>query len=78
MCSDVSVGKGNVRPSARQGVYRLWGHDTFADEDYLIAEYATEAEARAVMRQVRAELARTQDEALRDCVWIEPPNKAGK
>jgi len=72
----MNVGKGNVPSAAQQGVYRLWGHDTFADEDYLIGEYATEAQARAVMQQTRAELARTQDEALRDRVWIELPAHA--
>jgi hypothetical protein len=50
----------------------VWGHDTFADEDYLIGDYPTEAEALAVARCVREELAASQDEALRDRVWIEP------
>jgi hypothetical protein len=61
---------------ARRAAFRVWGHDTYADEDYFIGEYATEAEALVAARRVCAESVRTQDEPLRDRVWIEPPANA--
>lgn len=56
-----------------RGMWTVYGHDTFAREDYLIAEFPTEAEAREFVRQREERLAKFQDEPLRDDVWVEPP-----
>lgn len=55
------------------GPWRVYGHDTFAREDYFIGEFDTEAEAREVARQKLEHLAKFQDEPLRDRIWVEPP-----
>jgi hypothetical protein len=59
-----------------EGLWKVWGHDTFAREDYLIGEFPTEAEAQRVAREKEERLARTQDEGLRDEVWIEAPKES--
>lgn len=58
--------------------WRVMGYDTFARETYLVGEYASEAEARAELERQRRLLAATQDEALRDEVWLIPPEKIGE
>lgn len=50
--------------------WRLLGTDTFAREDYIIGAYDTEAEAKQAMAEHEARHALTQDEALRDTLWI--------
>lgn len=56
------------------GSWKVYGHDTFAREDYFIAAFDTEAEARECVRQKLEKLAEFQDEPLRDEVWVEPPD----
>ena len=53
--------------------WRVIGYDTFARESYCVGEYASEAEAQAELERQRRLLAATQDEALRDDVWLVPP-----
>ena len=55
--------------------WRVMGYDTFARESYCVGEYASEAEARAELERQRRWLAATQDEALRDEVWLAPPTE---
>lgn len=57
--------------------WRVMGYDTFARESYCVGEYASEAEARAELERQRRLLAATQDEALRDEVWLAPPPERG-
>jgi hypothetical protein len=59
---------------APSGPWTVYGHDTFAREDYFVGEFDTEAEAREFARGRLEELARFQDEALRDEIWVEPPD----
>ncbi|HRX70983.1 MAG: hypothetical protein KDJ22_02410 [Candidatus Competibacteraceae bacterium] len=54
------------------------GYDTFARETYCAGEYASEAEAKAELERQRRLLAATQDEALRDEVWLSPPPEVGE
>ncbi len=56
--------------------WRVMGYDTFARESYCVGEYASEAEARAELERQRRLLAATQDEALRDEVWLAPLDKS--
>ena len=56
------------------GPWRVYGHDTFAREDYVVGVFDTEAEAREVARRRARELAEFQDEPLRDEIWVEPPD----
>jgi len=58
--------------------WKVFGRDTFAREDYFIGEFLTEEEARQAARQAAERHARTQDEALRDEVWIEAPTASAK
>lgn len=50
--------------------WRVMGRDTFAREDYVAGEFATEAEAKRRVAELQARHAASQDEALRDEVWI--------
>jgi len=50
--------------------WRVMGHDTFSREDYVAGEFATEAEAKQKVAELEARHAATQDEPLRDEVWI--------
>lgn len=54
--------------------WKLMGTDTFAREDFLIGEFATEAEAKARQRQHDESVA-SQPADLRDTSWIVPPKK---
>jgi len=58
--------------------WRVMGYDTFARETYCVGEYASEAEARAERERQRRWLAATQDEALRDDLWLVPPSERGE
>jgi hypothetical protein len=49
------------------------GWDTFAREEYFIAEYQNESEAMAAAERHCQETACHQDEALRDGVWVVSP-----
>ena len=60
--------------AAPSGPWTVYGHDTFAHEDYFIAEFDTEAEAWECARQRLERLAAFQDESLRDEIWVEPPS----
>lgn len=60
--------------AAPSGPWRVYGHDTFAREDYFIAEFDTEAEAREFARRRAEKLAAFQDGPLRDEIWVEPPD----
>ena len=53
--------------------WRVMGYDTFASESYYVGEYTSETEALAELERQRRLLAATQDEALRDDVWLVPP-----
>ena len=55
--------------------WKVYGRDTFAREDYLVGEFPSEADAQAALEKIAERLARTQDEPLRDEVWIEPPGR---
>ena len=50
--------------------WRVMGRDTFAREDYVAGEFATEAEAKQKIASMTARHEATQDEALRDELWI--------
>jgi hypothetical protein len=54
------------------------GYDTFAREPYCIGEYGSEAETRAEMEKRRRMHEATQDESLRDEMWILPPDDASE
>ncbi|MCB1919583.1 MAG: hypothetical protein KDJ28_06355 [Candidatus Competibacteraceae bacterium] len=56
--------------------WRVMGYDTFAREIYCVGEYASETEARAELERQRRLLAATQDEMLRDEVWLVPTETA--
>ncbi len=58
--------------------WRVMGYDTFARETYCVGEYASEAEAKAELGRQRQLLAATQDEALRDEVWLVPSPEIGE
>lgn len=60
-------------PATPSGPWRVYGHDTFAREDYFVGEFETEAEAREVARKKLERLGQFQDESLRDEIWVEPP-----
>jgi len=50
--------------------WKLMGHDTFAREDYVVGVYDSRAQAEAELRTREARHAATQDEGLRDELWI--------
>lgn len=50
--------------------WRVMARDTFAREEYIAGEYATEAEAKQKVVEIEARHAAMRDEALRDDVWI--------
>ncbi|MEB3336349.1 MAG: hypothetical protein VKJ46_02735 [Leptolyngbyaceae bacterium] len=54
--------------------WKVYGHDTFAREDYFVGEFQTEAEANTCLLQHVVRVSQTQDEALRDWFWIQPPD----
>lgn len=54
----------------QQTRWRVMGRDTFAREDYTAGEFATEAEAKQKVAELEGRHRSTQDEALRDEVWI--------
>ncbi len=55
-------------------MWKLYGYDNFAREDYFIAEYATKQEAEQAAEQQRQKLITIQpDESLRDNIWIQAP-----
>ncbi|HSU14102.1 MAG TPA: hypothetical protein VLK66_08395 [Longimicrobium sp.] len=54
-------------------MWRVMGYDTFAREEYVVGEYATRALAQAAVDAAERRQAGFQDEALRDHVWIVPP-----
>ena len=53
--------------------WKLMGRDTFAREDYVVGIYDTREQAEAELKKREARHAATQDEALRDELWIVPP-----
>lgn len=61
-----------ARSTARQPIVRwkVMGEDTFARETYVIGSYETEAAAKAAVAEREARHQLTQDEALRDTLWI--------
>jgi hypothetical protein len=61
----------------RRGAWTVYGRDTFAREDYFIAEFDTEAEAREFVRTRMDRHAEFQDEPLRDEIWVQPPGGGG-
>jgi hypothetical protein len=50
--------------------WRVMGLNSYARENYVVAEVATEAEAKRRVAELEARHTATQDEALRDQVWI--------
>lgn len=48
------------------------GRDTFARHDYVVGTYATREEAEAELKKREARHVKTQDEALRDELWVVP------
>ena len=59
--------------SGKRGKWRVMGRDTFAREDFVAAEFATQKEAEEYVRAKEAAVEKTQDEALRDEFWIVRP-----
>lgn len=54
--------------------WQVYGYDTFAREDYLIAEFSTQKEAEHAAEQQRQQLIESQpDKSLRDNIWIQEP-----
>lgn len=45
--------------------YKVWGYDTFANEDYSCGQYTTYEEAEKVLKEKEANVEKTQDEVLR-------------
>ncbi len=60
--------------SASGETWKVYGHDTFAREDYFVGEFSTEAEAQDCVRRLEERHAQSQDEPLRDYAWIVPPD----
>ena len=56
--------------------WRVLGYDRFAREEYLIGEFPSRALAEAAAREAKRRHERTQDEPLRDDVWIVAPDPA--
>jgi len=56
-------------------MWKVMGYDTFAREAYLIGEYPTRALAEAAADAAERRHEQHQDEALRDDVWIVPPEE---
>ncbi|HET7232868.1 MAG TPA: hypothetical protein VFJ16_22855 [Longimicrobium sp.] len=56
--------------------WRVLGYDRFAREEYLIGEFPSRALAEAAAREAEHRHERTQDESLRDDVWIVAPEPA--
>lgn len=59
--------------NAMKRTWKVHGYDTFAREDYFLAEFTCAEEAEAFAARQREELAATQPAELRDRIWIEPP-----
>ena len=57
--------------SARK--WKVMGRDTFAREDFIAGEFASEEAAHDFIRAKEAAIAKTQDPGLRDEYWIQPP-----
>jgi len=53
--------------------WRVYGYDTFAGEDYFIGAFLSETEAQECAKKQEKILEQTQDESLRDRVWIASP-----
>ena len=49
------------------------GRDTFAREDFVAAEFATEQAAREWVQAREVAVEKTQDEGVRDEYWVVPP-----
>lgn len=49
------------------------GRDTFAREDFVAGEFATEQAAREWVQAREAVIDKNQDEGLRDEYWVVPP-----
>lgn len=56
--------------------WRVLGYDRFAREEYLIGEFPSRALAEAAAREAERRHGLTQDEPLRDDVWIVAPEPA--
>jgi hypothetical protein len=56
--------------------WRVLGYDRFAREEYLIGEFPSRALAEAAAGEAARRHERTQDEPLRDDVWIVDPEPA--
>ena len=55
------------------GTWKVMGRDTFAREDFVAGEFASEEAARAWVRAKEAAIEKTQDEGVRDEYWVVPP-----
>ena len=51
--------------------WTVMGRDTFAREDFVAGEFATEEAANDFIRAKEAANAKTQDEGLRDEYWMQ-------
>lgn len=56
--------------------WRVLGYDRFAREEYLIGDFPSRALAEAAVREAERRHERSQDEPLRDDVWIVAPAPA--
>lgn len=65
---DEQVG-GEEQNCGEKIVFRVYGEDKFAHETYHVGDYATEAEARAVVEKCRKSVM-DQSEGLRDSFWV--------
>ncbi len=59
-----------VTPPPARVRWKVMGEDTFARETYFIGLYETEAAAKAAVAEREARHQLTQDEAVRDTLWI--------
>jgi hypothetical protein len=53
--------------------WKVMGRDTFAREDFVAGEFATEEAARDFILTKEASIAKTQDQGLRDEYWLVQP-----
>jgi len=68
------VGRDDEPGATRRGhAWTVMGYDTFAREEYLVGEYPTCRLAEAAAEAAGRRHADSQDEPLRDRVWIVPP-----
>jgi len=59
--------------SSKRAKWTVMGRDTFAREDFVAGEFATEQAAREWVQARESANQKTQDEGVRDEYWVVPP-----